>query len=138
MVATAVAGALGGLSANNLGAAASGAMSPYISNAIKKATTTYSADGIEHPNLMANTMAHAVAGAAGAAGGELMAHAIVATMYPGIEASELTESQKQTVSALSQLAAGLAGGLLPILLRGLLLVLGRIRMRWRIMRCAVR
>ena len=40
-----------------------------------------------------------------------MAHAIVATMYPGIEASELTESQKQTVSALSQLAAGLAGGI---------------------------
>ena len=41
MVATAVAGALGELSANNLGAAASGAMSPYIANAIKKATTTY-------------------------------------------------------------------------------------------------
>jgi filamentous hemagglutinin len=63
MVATAVAGALGGLSTNNLGAAASGAMAPYIANAIKKATTTYSADGTKHPNLVANTMAHAVAGA---------------------------------------------------------------------------
>jgi filamentous hemagglutinin len=32
-------------------------------------------------------------------------------MYPGINASDLSENQKQTVSALSQLAAGLAGGI---------------------------
>jgi filamentous hemagglutinin len=125
MVASAVAGALGGLSANNMGAAASGAMAPYIANAIKKATTSYNADGTEKTNLVANTMAHAVAGAilaeisggdgaagaAGAAGGELIARAIVSGMYPGVKASDLTESQKQTVSALSQLAAGLAGSL---------------------------
>lgn len=125
MVANAVAGALGGLSANNMGAAASGAMAPYIANAIKKATTSYNADGTEKTNLVSNTMAHAVAGAilaeisggdgaagaAGAAGGELIARAIVSGMYPGVKASDLTESQKQTVSALSQLAAGLAGGL---------------------------
>ncbi|MDO6409913.1 glycohydrolase toxin TNT-related protein [Pantoea phytobeneficialis] len=126
MVTSAVAGALGGLSAGNLGAAASGAMAPYIANTIKKATTTYDANGKEQTNLLANTMAHAVAGAvlaqlagnsaaagaAGAAGGELMARAIVASMYPDVEnPSDLTESQKQTVSALSQIAAGLAGGL---------------------------
>ena len=125
MVASAVAGALGGLSANNPGAAAGGAMAPYIANAIKKATTTQNADGTENTNLVANTMAHAVAGAvlaqiagshagagaAGAAGGELAARAIVAAMYPDTDISKLTESQKQTVSTLSQIAAGLAGGI---------------------------
>jgi filamentous hemagglutinin len=125
MVATAVAGALGGLSADNPGAAAGGAMSPYIAVAIKKATTTYNADGTENTNLLANTMAHAVAGAvlaqisgnnasagaAGAAGGELAARAIVAVMYPHTNISDLTESQKQMVSTLSGMAAGLAGGI---------------------------
>lgn len=125
MVATAVAGALGGLGANNLGAAAGGAMAPYIANAIKQATTTHNADGTENVNLVANTMAHAVAGAvlaqisgnsaaagaAGAAGGELAARAIVRVMYPDTDITMLTESQKQMVSTLSQLAAGLAGGI---------------------------
>ncbi|MFS2224863.1 polymorphic toxin type 25 domain-containing protein [Pantoea sp. B65] len=125
MVATAVAGALGGLSANNLGAAAGGAMAPYIANAIKQATTSYDAQGNPQTNLLANTMAHAVAGAvlaqisgnsaaggaAGAAGGELAARAIVAVMYPDTKISDLTETQKQMVSTLSQLAAGLAGGI---------------------------
>ncbi|WP_338577343.1 VENN motif pre-toxin domain-containing protein [Erwinia sp. E_sp_W01_1] len=100
-------------------------MAPYVANAIKKATTTYNADGSEHINLMANTMAHAVAGAvlaqisgssaaagaAGAAGGELAARAIVASLYPGTSANDLTEDQKQIVSALSQIAAGMVGGI---------------------------
>ncbi|UBN56131.1 hemagglutinin repeat-containing protein [Pantoea agglomerans] len=125
MVATAVAGALGGLSASNLGAAAGGAMAPYLANAIKKATTTYDGQGNPHTDVLANTMAHAVAGAvlaqiaggsaaagaAGAAGGELAAKAIVKVMYPDTDIRDLTESQKQTVSALSQMAAGLAGGI---------------------------
>ena len=90
MAMTAVAGALGGLSASNLGAAAGGAMAPYLANAIKKATTSYDAQGNPHTDVLANTMAHAVAGAvlaqiaggsaaagaAGAAGGELAAKAI--------------------------------------------------------------
>ncbi|WP_167347153.1 VENN motif pre-toxin domain-containing protein, partial [Type-E symbiont of Plautia stali] len=125
MVATAVAGALGGLSANNLGAAAGGAMAPYIANAIKQATTSYDAQGNPQTNVLANTMAHAVAGAvlaqisgnsaaagaSGAAGGELAARAIVKVMYPDTDISSLTENQKQIVSSLSQLAAGLAGGI---------------------------
>jgi len=125
MVATAVAGALGGLSASNPGAAASGAMAPFIANQIKKATTTYDADGKEHVDLLANTMAHAVAAgvlaqmgggnsigaAAGAAGGELTARAIIKVMYPDTQPDELTESQKQTISTLSQLAGGFAGGI---------------------------
>ncbi|WNJ81271.1 VENN motif pre-toxin domain-containing protein [Cedecea neteri] len=32
-------------------------------------------------------------------------------MYPGIKREDLSEEQKQTISALSTLAAGLAGGL---------------------------
>ncbi|WP_448310744.1 VENN motif pre-toxin domain-containing protein [Pantoea sp. PGP6] len=91
----------------------------------ERASLTYNADGTENTNLAANTMAHAVAGAvlaqiagsnagagaAGAAGGELAARAIVAAMYPDTDISKLTESQKQTVSTLSQIAAGLAGGI---------------------------
>jgi len=39
--------------------------------------------------------------AAGAAGGELMARAILATMYPGREASELAQDDNEIVSALA-------------------------------------
>ena len=91
----------------------------------ERASLTYNADSTENTNLAANTMAHAVAGAvlaqiagsnagagaAGATGGELAARAIVAAMYPDTDISKLTESQKQTVSTLSQIAAGLAGGI---------------------------
>lgn len=125
IVATAVANALGGLGANNLGAAASSAMAPFIANQIKKSTTTYDADGKEHTDLLANTMAHAVAAgvlarmggrdsiaaAVGAAGGELAARAIAKVIYPNTQLGELNESQKQTISALGQLAGGLAGGI---------------------------
>jgi len=124
MAAAAVTGLLGGLGAGNLGAAAAGGMAPYIANKIKHATSTF-VDGQEQTNVLANTMAHAVAGAvlaqlagnsatagaAGAAGGELMARAILSSMYPGKQASELTQEEKQVVSALGQLAAQLSAGL---------------------------
>lgn len=124
MAAAAVTGVLGGLGAGNLGAAAAGGMAPYIANKIKHATSTF-VNGQEQTNVLANTMAHAVAGAvlaqlagnsatagaAGAAGGELMARAILSSMYPGKQASELTQDQKQIVSALGQLAAQLSAGL---------------------------
>ncbi|WP_275895642.1 hemagglutinin repeat-containing protein [Pantoea agglomerans] len=123
MAAAAVTGVLGGLGAGNLGAAAAGGMAPYIANKIKQATSKV-VDGQEQTNVLANTMAHAVAGAvlaqlagnnatagaAGAAGGELMARAILSSMYPGKQASELTQEQKQVVSALGQLAAQLSAG----------------------------
>ncbi|MDN0109468.1 VENN motif pre-toxin domain-containing protein, partial [Yersinia mollaretii] len=51
----------------------------------------------------------ALAGAAGAATAELMAPTIIAAM--GWDKDNLSEDQKQTVSALATLAAGLAGGL---------------------------
>ncbi|KPA07038.1 hemagglutinin repeat-containing protein [Pantoea agglomerans] len=123
MAAAAVTGVLGGLGASNLGAAAAGGMAPYIANKIKQATSKV-VDGQEQTNVLANTMAHAVAGAvlaqlagnnatagaAGAAGGELMARAILSSMYPGKQASELTQEEKQVVSALGQLAAQLSAG----------------------------
>lgn len=123
MAAAAVTGVLGGLGASNLGAAAAGGMAPYIANKIKQATSKV-VDGQEQTNVLANTMAHAVAGAvlaqlagnnatagaAGAAGGELMARAILNSMYPGKQASELTQDEKQIVSALGQLAAQLSAG----------------------------
>ena len=123
MAAAAVTGVLGGLGAGNLGAAAAGGMAPYIANKIKQATSKV-VDGQEQTNVLANTMAHAVAGAvlaqlagnnatagaAGAAGGELMARAILNSMYPGKQASDLTQDEKQIVSALGQLAAQLSAG----------------------------
>ncbi|MFN7070000.1 VENN motif pre-toxin domain-containing protein, partial [Proteus mirabilis] len=53
----------------------------------------------------------AAAGGVGAGGGELSAHVILNTLFSGTKVSDLTESEKQQVSALSHLAAGLAGGL---------------------------
>lgn len=118
--AQAVTGALTALAGNNLaGALASGA-SPYLATEIKKLTTT---DG--QVNVAANAMAHAVLGAVtaqlnnqsavagglGAGGGELAARYIAGQLFPGKTAEQLSESEKQQVSALSELAAGLAGGL---------------------------
>nr|WP_314426847.1 VENN motif pre-toxin domain-containing protein [uncultured Erwinia sp.] len=116
----AVTGALTALAGNNLaGALASGA-SPYLATEIKKLTT--GPDG--QVNTAANAIAHAVlgavtaelnnqsamAGGVGAGGGELAARIITDKLFPGKKPSELSESEKQQVSGLSQLAAGIAGG----------------------------
>ena len=54
---------------------------------------------------------HVAAGAAGAATGELAARAIAGMLYPGVKQSDLSEEQKQTISTLATVSAGLAGGL---------------------------
>ncbi|RMP19843.1 putative hemolysin, partial [Pseudomonas coronafaciens pv. atropurpurea] len=104
--------AIQGLAAGNLGQAAVGASAPYIAGVIKESTGD---------NLEARIMAHAllgavlaksqqnsaVAGAAGASIGELVA----SQLYPGKSADQLTEVEKQKISALSTLAGGLVGGL---------------------------
>ncbi|WP_049193208.1 VENN motif pre-toxin domain-containing protein, partial [Serratia marcescens] len=120
--AQAVTGALTALAGNNLaGALASGA-SPYLATEIKKLTTNPLTGKVD---VAANAMAHAVLGAVtaelnnqsaaagglGAGGGELAARYIAGQLFPGKTAEQLSESEKQQVSALSQLAAGLAGGL---------------------------
>lgn len=111
-VAQAVTAALQGLVGGDIGSAIAGASAPYMAQVIRKTTGD---------NAVLNTMAHAVlgavvaqaqgnspgAGAAGAATGELIAH----QLYPGKKTIELTEEERETVVALSGLAAGLAGGI---------------------------
>ncbi|QPE19628.1 VENN motif pre-toxin domain-containing protein [Providencia rettgeri] len=115
--AQAVTGLLQGLAGDNLAGALANASSPYLATLIKQQ--------VGEDNKAANAMAHAVLGAVvaelnnqsaaagglGAGGGELSAHVILNTLFPGKEIWELSESEKQQVSALSQLASGLAGGL---------------------------
>ncbi|TKI04144.1 VENN motif pre-toxin domain-containing protein [Martelella alba] len=51
----------------------------------------------------------ALSGGVGALGGELTAKALTSALHPGMEGSALPEGQKQRISALSTLAAGLSG-----------------------------
>ena len=96
-------------------------LSPAVNNQIKKATT----DAKGNVNTALNLTAHALwgaveayagnrnvaAGAAGAAGGEAAAHFLASTLYDK-SPEKLSEEEKRTVSSLSQVAAGIAGGTL--------------------------
>ncbi|WP_256097817.1 VENN motif pre-toxin domain-containing protein, partial [Pseudomonas poae] len=109
-VAQAVTAALQGLVGGDIGSAIAGASAPYLAQVIRKTTGD---------NTALNTMAHAVlgavvaqaqgnsalAGGAGATTGEYIAH----QMYPGVATADLTQEQRETVVALSGLAAGLVG-----------------------------
>ncbi|WP_350326675.1 hemagglutinin repeat-containing protein [Pectobacterium aroidearum] len=105
-------------------AIASGA-SPYLAQLVKDVTLPKDESKITASDIAANAMAHAVvgavvaqlsgqdaaAGAIGASSGELAARTIMALQYPGKTANDLTEAEKQSVSALSTLAAGMVSGL---------------------------
>ncbi|MGV7092156.1 VENN motif pre-toxin domain-containing protein [Siccibacter turicensis] len=105
-----------GLSAGNINAALAGAAAPYLANQI--------AQHIDKEDREARLIAHAVlgaalaavqkqdiaAGAAGASIGELAG--MIAVELKGGRAGELSEADKQTVSALATLASTLAGGLI--------------------------
>ena len=94
-------------------------LSPAVNNQIKKATT----DAKGNVNTALNLTAHALwgaveayagnrnvaAGAAGAAGGEAAANFLASTLYDK-SPEKLSEEEKRTVSSLSQVAAGIAGG----------------------------
>lgn len=106
--------AVQGLSGGDLTGALANGAAPYITKVI--------ADSIEDP--AARVLAHAavngalaaaqgnnaLVGAGGAATGELIG--MIASDAYGKPVSELSETEKQTVSALATLAAGLAGGLI--------------------------
>jgi filamentous hemagglutinin len=87
---------------------------------IHNMTTTKGPDGKDVVNTQANLMAHAVVGAVtswaagnsalAGASGAVMGEYIAQQMYPGVDRKDLTEEQRQTISALGTLAAGLAGG----------------------------
>ncbi|MGD9424029.1 hemagglutinin repeat-containing protein [Pantoea sp. NSTU24] len=112
--------AIQGLAGGNLAQAASGAAAPYLAGVIHSMTTTKDANGKDVVNVQANLMAHAVVGAVTAyaagnsavagASGAAMGEYIAQQMYPGVDRNDLSEEQRQTISALGTLAAGLAGG----------------------------
>ncbi|KFD14257.1 hypothetical protein GRAQ_01207 [Rahnella aquatilis CIP 78.65 = ATCC 33071] len=87
---------------------------------MKAATTDAKGNVNEVENITGHALAGAVVaylqggsvsgGAAGAATGELAAQLIAKELYPGVKPENLTNEQKANVSALSTLAAGLAGG----------------------------
>ncbi len=112
--------AVQGLAGGNLSAALAGGAAPYLAEVVKTMTTDPVTGEV---NKVANVAAHAVvnaalavaqgnnalAGAAGAATGEVVG--MIATQMYGKPVSELSETEKQTVSTLATVAAGLAGGL---------------------------
>ncbi|WP_392551406.1 HNH/endonuclease VII fold putative polymorphic toxin [Orbus wheelerorum] len=101
-----------------------GASAPYLAEQIKLATG--SKDPItgewKNENPEANLIAHAILGAAvaaaqgnsalaggiGAVSGEAAADYIRKTLYDGRDPSDLTQAEKENISALAQLASGLA------------------------------
>ncbi|MCL9652031.1 hemagglutinin repeat-containing protein [Pantoea agglomerans] len=113
---SAVTAAVQGLSGGNLAQAISGASAPYLAEKIHELTT----DANGKVNVQANLMAHAVLGAVtsyaagnaalAGASGAVMGEYIAQQLYPGVKREDLSEEQRQTISALGTLAAGLAGG----------------------------
>ncbi|CNJ09617.1 putative hemolysin [Yersinia intermedia] len=109
--------AIQGLAGGDMSKALAGASAPYLAEVIHNMTTDPVTGKV---NTEANLMAHAVLGAVMAqvngnsalagASGAVMGEYIAQKMYPGINREDLTEEQRQTISALGTLAAGLAGG----------------------------
>ncbi|WP_264385118.1 VENN motif pre-toxin domain-containing protein [Siccibacter colletis] len=103
-----------GLAGNDLGAALAGGAAPWIADFIGHKSGLdnagkIAAHAVVNAALAAAQGQNAAAGAAGAITGELTGM-IAEEMY-GKKAGALTESEKETVSALATLASGLAGGL---------------------------
>ena len=104
-----------GLAGGDMTAALAGAAAPYVAEIIGHRSGLD--DGMEKAaaHAVANAVLAAVqgkdalAGAAGAAAGELTG-TLALEMY-GKDVAALSESEKQTISALATLAAGIAGGL---------------------------
>ncbi|WP_328286255.1 hemagglutinin repeat-containing protein [Pectobacterium odoriferum] len=122
---TAATAAIQALAGGDIQKAIASGASPYLAQLVKDVTIPKDESKITASDIAANAMAHAVvgavvaqlsgqdaaAGAIGASSGELIARAIMADQYPGKTANDLTEEEKQSVSALSKLASGLVSGL---------------------------
>ncbi|HAI3227838.1 TPA: Contact-dependent inhibitor A, partial [Escherichia coli] len=108
--------ALQGLAGGNLAGALAGASAPELAHLLKSTEKDPAVNAIAHAILGGAVAAmqgnNAAAGAAGAATGELAARAIAGMLYPGVKQSDLSEEQKQTISTLATVSAGLAGGLI--------------------------
>ncbi|HHU3217991.1 TPA: filamentous hemagglutinin N-terminal domain-containing protein [Escherichia coli] len=110
--------ALQGLVGGNMAGSLAGASAPELANIIGHHAgidDNTAAKAIAHAILGGVTAAlqgnSAAAGAIGAGTGEVIASAIAKSLYPGVDPSKLTEDQKQTVSTLATLSAGMAGGI---------------------------
>ncbi|EHO7077259.1 contact-dependent inhibition toxin CdiA [Escherichia coli] len=107
--------ALQGLVGGNLAGALAGASAPELAHLLKSTEKDPAVNAIAHAILGGAVAAmqgnNVAAGAAGAATGELAVRAIAGMLYPGVKQSDLSEEQKQTISTLATVSAGLAGGL---------------------------
>ncbi|EOO8601295.1 hemagglutinin repeat-containing protein, partial [Escherichia coli] len=105
--------AVQGLGGGNLSAALAGGAAPYIAEIIKQTTPDgagrVAAHAVVNAALAVAQGNNALAGAAGAATGEVVG--MIATQMYGKPVSELSETEKQTVSTLATVTAALAGGL---------------------------
>ncbi|MCK3846210.1 hemagglutinin repeat-containing protein [Pseudomonas sp. W15Feb34] len=103
-----------GIAGGNVGAAIAGASAPLLAQKVKDLTA-----GDDAANLMAHAVLGAVlaraggnsalVGAGGAVAAEATARLIRSELYGNVSNDDLTAEQKQTISALSTLAAGVAG-----------------------------
>ncbi|EPO1278603.1 hemagglutinin repeat-containing protein, partial [Escherichia coli] len=107
--------ALQGLAGGNLAGALAGTSAPELAHLLKSTEKDPAVNAIAHAILGGAVAAmqgnNVAAGAAGAATGELAARAIAGMLYPGVKQSDLSEEQKQTISTLATVSAGLTGGL---------------------------
>lgn len=106
--------ALQGLAGGNIAGALAGASAPELANLIGHGMGIDDNEGakaVAHAILGAVTAqlngGDALAGAAGAATGELIAQ----QLFPNVPKDKLSEEQKQLIVALSTVASGLAGGI---------------------------
>ncbi|UAN45918.1 hemagglutinin repeat-containing protein [Serratia sp. JSRIV001] len=107
--------AVQGLAGGDMAAALANGAAPYITKLIADSlpndpTARTLAHAAVNAALAAAQENNALVGAGGAVTGELLG--MIAVNAYGKPVSELSESEKQTVSALATLAAGLAGGLI--------------------------
>ena len=109
--------ALQGLAGGDIAGALAGASAPELANLIGHGSGLSDGAAVVAHAILGGAVAalqgnSAAAGAAGAAAGELAARAIAGMLYPGVtDLSTLTEAQKQMVSTLATISAGMAGGL---------------------------
>ena len=105
--------AVQGLAGGDISKALAGASAPYIANVIGHSGLDDADKVLAHAAVNAALAAaqgnNALVGAGGAATAEMVG--MIAVNAYGKPVSELSETEKQTVSALATLAAGLAGGL---------------------------
>ena len=107
--------ALQGLAGGNIAGGLAAAAAPQLAHMLKSTEDKPEVNILAHAILggaVAAMQGNSVAaGAAGAGVGELAAHGIMATLYPGKEASDLGEDDRQLISTLATISAGMAGGL---------------------------